>query len=302
MNRISREFELFLSYKEKLSHSFEIDDYGFAVGGKGKIDLLLTALVHGDEVGGIQIVNEVLRELQDSKKDLGITVGFLLCNVKAALSSKRFLEKDLNRSFLVDKIELREEERASEISKIVGNSKFILDFHQTVEPTEKPFFIFERNDKLIDLANVLLPEIPIVTFATEGFSGEGKTMLEYASTVDCDAIAIECGQAGFCEVLSKKISALTFKLIDNLKEENLVVSAKGPIEHFHIDSTIENTGGDYLIPGLINHMKVNRGQLIGHRKNGSEIVSNLDGRLYFPRYGELAESSPVLCDLAKSVK
>lgn len=304
MSRILTEIELFLSYKNQLE-TVAIDDYGFVIeenDRKEKIDLLLTALVHGDEVGGIQILNTILKQLSESKKKLAISIGFLLCNVDAATENKRFNEKDLNRSFLVRDIKYKEERRAQTLSQIVARSKFLMDFHQTVEPTEKAFFVFEKNEKLIQLAHSLLPEIPRVTFSSKGFSNDGKTMLEYASTMGAYAMALECGQAGFCDSLSEKISKLTFKLIEKLSENELKISNDSTIEVFHIDATIENGGGDYLLPGLKSHMRIDQGQLIGYRKNGEQIKAPRDCYLYFPRYGELTDSSSVLCFLASVVK
>lgn len=192
--------------------------------------------------------------------------------------------------------------RADEIKPILDRANFIFDINQTVEPTESMFFIFEHNQKSVEFAFELLPETPIVTFPSSGFSIEGKTMLEYASSIGCKAFAIECGQKGFSNILSENMLIL----IKNLIKKTTYRKAKEinkSIIITHLVETIKNEEGSYLAPNLKNHMKVLQGEVIGFRKNGQEITVNQDGRLYFPRYGNLAciKSSPVLCDIGKEI-
>jgi succinylglutamate desuccinylase len=304
MQRIFKELENFSILKEQLKDQghqvLTLDDHGFSIGQKNKeIDLLVTGLMHGDEVVGIEIINSILTETLRSNKKFSISIAFLLCNIEAAKASKRFIQTDLNRSFLVKDVITTEHKRAVEIASIVKRSKFILDLHQTIEPTEKEFFIFEHIPKLIKIAHSLLPEIPIVTFSLGGFSESGKTVLEFATTVGSTALAIECGEKGYNPQITTKIVKLIYKLINKLELNDLPETTES-IEVNNLSKSIVNEEGSYLIKGLKNHMKLIKGQLIGYRANGAEITVEDDCYLYFPRYGEYAKIVPTLCELGKT--
>jgi len=304
MNRIFNEIENFTESKKKLTQlGFQvktIDDYGFVICGNKineRIDLLITGLVHGNEVIGIEVINRIIEHLENNH-EININLGFLLCNIEAAKKDIRFIESDLNRSFSVAEITTLEHKRAAEIAKIVDQADFVFDLHQTVEPSLTPFFVIEHNHELIQIAHQLLPQFPIVTFGQGGFSKSGKTMLEYSSSIGTKAMVIECGQKGFSEELSTSVASACLDLIKNLK--NTEIQKPKEISVLHLVSSITNMGNTHLIPGLVSYFPIKQGQVLAH-EGEIEIKAPFDGRLVFPSYGEKARTNHELCNLGRII-
>lgn len=303
MDQFQSELQQFIEYKKSCPNQSifleEIDPHGFIVSDKPivsmqKIDLLLTALVHGNEVIGLEIINRILKNLKVSDlKDR--SVGFLLCNLEAALAGVRFIESDLNRSFSVKEIKTLEHRRADQIAQIVNRSRVVFDLHQTVEPALTPFFVLEHQHDLIQMAFQLLPQFPIVTFGGHGFSQTGKTMIEYAATVGTKAFVLECGQKGFSEALSTQVADATLNLIRTLNLDEI----KNPqnISVLHLVDAIPNRNGNtHLVPGLISYLPIKKGQVLAY-EGEKEITAPFDGHLVFPSYGEKARTNHELCNL-----
>ena len=64
----------------------------------------------------------------------------------------RFIEKDLNRCFASKNIICYEEKRAVILSKLLQQTEYFLDFHQTIEPSNQAFFVFPYSRKSLDFA------------------------------------------------------------------------------------------------------------------------------------------------------
>lgn len=304
MNRILNEINSFLQSKESLVQiGFSIksiDEYGFVIQGNTqseRIDLLITGLVHGNEVIGVEIMNRIVNHFILDQK-IKINLGLLLCNIEAAKKDTRFIESDLNRSFSVAKVTTLEHRRAVEIAKIVDQTDFVFDLHQTVEPSLTPFFVIEHNHELIQIANQLLPQFPVVTFGAGGFSKTGKTMLEYSSSRQIKAMVLECGQKGFSQDLSTKVANACLDLITNLK--NTVIEKPKEISVLHLVGSITNMGNTHLVPGLVSYLPIKQGQVLAH-EGSIEIKAPFDGRLVFPSYGEKARTNHELCNLGKII-
>ncbi len=304
MIRIFEEIEQFKKAQARLkTEGFSIDpidEYGFVIRANKeseRIDLLITGLVHGNEVIGIEIINRLVKHFVKNK-EINMNLGFLLCNIEAAQKNVRFVESDLNRSFLVKEIITLEHQRASAIAKIIDQADFVFDLHQTVEPSLTPFFVMEHRHELIQIANQLLSQFPIVTFGTGGFSKSGKTILEYASSVGAKAMVIECGQNGFSEDLSQKVESACLELIKTLKSTEIQKPKK--ILVLHLVSSITNMGNTHLVPGLVSYFPIKQGQVLAH-EGQIEIHAPFDGHLVFPSYGEKARTNHELCNLGRII-
>ena len=303
MNRIQSEINLFLDAKQSLVTNGHIvkslDEYGFVICGNqsDRIDLLITGLVHGNEVIGIEIINRIISYFLQHQK-ISINLGLLLCNIEAAKQGVRYIESDLNRSFAVAEISTGEHRRAAQVAQIVDQSDFIFDLHQTVEPSLTPFFVMKHQHELIEIAHELLPQFPIVTFGQGGFSRSGKTMLEYAATVKAKAFVIECGQKGFSEELSLLVATSCLELTQILK--NLKMLKPKNISVLHIESSITNMGNTHLVPGLVSYLPIKQGQVLAY-EGEVEIKAPFDGRLVFPSYGEKARTNHKLCNLGRMI-
>ncbi len=301
MNRVQKELDQFKFYKKSLAKLFKVqdlDEYGFSVtnGSSNKFDLLVTGIVHGDELVGLETINRVLKKLETFKTNLHL--GFLLCNIPAALKGVRFIETDLNRSFLLDDHKTLEHHRAKQISAIAKNAKFVIDMHQTHEATESAFFILAHSTPIIRAARVLDQSLPIVTFPLMGFSQSGKTLTEFATKNNILAITIEWGEMGFSEAQSSRAENFIFNTIQRLEKSGLSFSSSEKLDVYYLKEYVKNTPGAKLAPGLVSYRAIKKGQVIGHSDAGP-ILSPYDGRLFFPKYGELANRSTELCELGE---
>lgn len=271
-----------------------IDQYGFTM--SEKPDIFFTALTHGNEVIGLQVLNLFLEKSLKSNHKAPYTFAVLLNNVPAYKKDQRFLDKDLNRSFCSandnPKAPRGEEYcRAIQIESIMKKlgPRFILDLHQTTEPTFSPFFMLPEDKSLILSAAAMNQNWPIVTFDASGFSKDGKTLMEFAREEQIPALVIEISQNGFDLKLAKTICDVLFYL----NAEAIINPAKKiSVDYFKISHHItKHTLGSELIPGFQNLQSVKEGQVLGITPNGEEYLSPADGLLIFPKYGRQAEVS-----------
>lgn len=137
-----------------------------------------------------------------------------------------------------------------------------------------------RHD-MIEEAHHLLPQYPIVTFDSKGFSKSGKTMMEYAFMVGNKAMVIECGQKGFSVELTKEMKKACLNLISHLKSK--VKPEKKKISVLHIEGSIMNENGAKLLPGFLSLTSFSAGQVLASSSEG-EIKASFDGYLIFPYY------------------
>lgn len=274
-----------------------LDDYGFVLSPRKDetIDLLITALMHGDEVVGIEAVNHTLQQLSTIAPP-SISVGFLLCNVEAAKVEKRFLETDLNRSFLSDRTDSLELRRAQQIAPMLKKARVVLDMHQTVQPTSKPFYCISRNLETIRWAYFLEPKLNILTVPPHGFSRSGRTAAELVQTAGGIGLVVEWGQKGFSLAQAKMAANFILRSIEKLSRGE-VPAVGHEIEILHINEFIGNKNEARLIAGLENFMPVKKDQLIARSSEG-EIYSPQDGFIFFPKYGDLAKVSSEICGIA----
>lgn len=310
MRRIEKEIQDFLNWPQLLiQRGFSlqnIDPHGFVLSEseihpKDQIDLLVTGLTHGDEVVGIEVINKLLGHLKPSdlhqKK-----IGFMLCNIEAALKEVRCVESDLNRSFGLLEAgqipETLEQKRAAQISPIIQRSKFTLDLHQTIEASLFPFFVMVHLHDVIETAHELLPQYPIVTFDAKGFSKSGKTMMEYALMVNQKAMVIECGQKGFSEELSNEIEKACLRLIKNLSQKKTLQNKD--IEVLHIEGSILSDNETLLFPGFLSLSPFKRGQDLAFNDQGN-IKADFEGYLIFPSYEEKTMESYEICNLCRKI-
>lgn len=316
MTRIEIEISTFLSFQKQLQarglHIQTFDEYGFTIKSHNdltnspQIDFMITGLTHGDEVVGIEAINLILEKILVDATPPAISLGFLLNNVPAARAGVRFLEKDLNRSFLRQEITHLEEKRAAQISNYITKAAFLIDYHQTIEPTESPFFIIQHYPHLIELAHELAPQLPIVTFPPMGLSYSGKTLNEFAYSIGVPSLALEWGQKGFSREMATQACELFFKAIERIvaaggvqKFRDQLIQPKSQTQKipvYYLKEALSNHDHGRLRPGLQGFHAVKKGEVLGQSNKGP-LHSPCDGRIFFPKYGRLAETSHELCEI-----
>lgn len=160
---------------------------------KGDVYALL-AITHGNEWAGVGIFNGFIKQLLETKT-LNNEVYLILANKPAYLENKRFIEKDLNRVYgHIDTPTCLEEHRVAEIRDVLDRCDVSLDFHQTVEPTHHPFFIFPYQLKTYQWAKQLITNMPIVTNPKQLKPTTSSSYMVFQNKI---GITVEVGDSGF---------------------------------------------------------------------------------------------------------
>ncbi len=191
----------------------ELAENVFELKGPFSKTLTISTLIHGNEIGGIEVLLNLLEEIQSKKLIPRQNLRLILGNVEAYYEDKRSLESDMNRSFGLDKPQTREELRAHEIEKYLQDSDVLIDIHQTIGPTNTPFFIFEFEENSYQLARYLHQTLPIVTY-TRKRDFKGMTSTGYTISNRGMAVTIETGQKAIEETQISLGLAITRKAIE----------------------------------------------------------------------------------------
>lgn len=284
--------------EEICSHAFILTPRGcpiLSIPSK-RVALTISAIVHGNETVGIVVVNELLRLLASGVVDCQIPLGVMLGNPRAALEDKRFLERDLNRSFASLGADTWEERRAHELEPLLRESAFLLDIHQTRRESRHPFFIFPYTEQAFEFAENISTSMAIATHWQGAFSKLGKCSDEYVTSQGGVAITIECGQAGFDSdqsslALETVLQALHFVAGRMRGEKSSHLPHRSMQRRLFTFAAVipcPQKGYLRLTPNLINFQRVSCGEELASCE-AKKIQSPCPGWLLFPNYA--AESS-----------
>jgi succinylglutamate desuccinylase len=267
--------------------------------GAGKsYDVCIMGLVHGNEVAGVAVLNQLLTMAQYGIISADINLVLILGNVPAGHAGKRFLESDLNRSFQSPRTPTsREELRAKELEPILSRSRYLLDIHQTTQPCVHPFFIFPFTQSGFRFARDLAPEHAVVTHWGDPFSTEGRCTDEYVNACGGVGITLELGSCGFdrYQIAAGVTAALwairvvagyvgsSEPVLRTLRAEEC-----GPIYTWARVLPWPATGLVHLEPGLINFGPIASGQFLG-MFDGKKVLADVEGWVLFPKYLSEAE-------------
>jgi succinylglutamate desuccinylase len=251
------------------------------------VGLTLQAVTHGNEVGGIDVLLECLRLLKQGLIQPRYPLGFVLGNIEAARANRRFVEKDLNRAFGVAANAKGEEQRARELEPLLERTQLFLDFHQTIEPTRQPFFIFPYNPRCYTFACALHDSIPIVTHWGGSFSKDGMCTDEYVNYRGGTGITLELGQKGFDPYHTGVGLQVALAAIQYGKWQCQGQTETHPphvnTELYTWKAVIPFEEGMRLHEGLVNFQALKAGEELG-RSGVHPLKAPADGWLLFPKY------------------
>ncbi len=252
---------------------------------KKPIALTLQAVTHGNEVGGISALLELLKLMECQLVRPEMVLGFSLGNYQASLANRRFLEADLNRSFGTKDLNSLEAKRSLELMPLLASTDYFLDFHQTIEKSLQPFFIFPYAPASFAFARASHPEIPIVTHWGKPFSLDGMCTDEYVNHTGGVGITIELGQKGFENYqtsigLHAALGAIRY-VQAMLLQEVLTTDSSGPLYTWKVIEQFEE--GMDLHEGLYNFQPVIKGQVLGVHGD-KPLLCRESGWLLFPKY------------------
>ncbi len=229
--------------------------------GKGSPVVGIMSLVHGNEPCGLSAI--------DSLKDVKLKKGTLIlikANLEAGKENKRFLEKNLNRSFPGDENGLLEERIAFKLYPYIQKCDFLLDLHSTSGETD-PFTIVKKGNPDLEKYALMLGIDKYVEMGDQ-LSG---------TSIDGEGIKfnIECGQHD--NENSKKVA---IKVVNNfLKSLGLIEGNVDEIKlsKFKVVETIKIDNKENFMPNseLEPFKMVKEGESLGSFPD-RDVVSKAD--------------------------
>ncbi len=302
--QLSRFDDFFTNSGANLNSDIAIErlcDYGWLLRPKrsvvslpqGKdIGLVLMGITHGNEWAGAAVLNDTLAHIAAGSINLDIPVAFVLGNPWAARQNKRFLERDLNRSFARQGPSALEEQRAVELMPVLERTAFILDFHQTTRRSDRPFFIFPHSAKSHSFARQIMPRLTIVTHWGKPFSAEGMCTDEFVNSRGGTGISLELGQNGLdsyqiavgvdAAIWAIRAAALTSAgEVEALRARTAAVTP----EIYTWANTLPwpESGFVDLVDNLDNFRLVELGERLGS-VDDRPLLAPVQGRILFPKY------------------
>lgn len=274
----------------------EVAPHVFERKGSSPRTLTLCTLVHGNEVGGIEVFLKLLDEIHSQKLNPQSQLRMILGNVNAYYADQRFLETDMNRSFDLPDQLTDEESRANELEPFLADTDVLIDIHQTIGPSITPFFIFEYEEKSYNLARYLDQSIPIVT-NTKQRPFKGKTSTAFVISKGGMGITIETGQKGIEDTQISLGLELSRKAVETDFTRTL---PSAPITNsFSFHQIIHNPEGKLqLVKKFNNFDPVKKDELLA-KDVDTNIHSEVDGVILFPKYGDYAKASLELALILK---
>ena len=252
--------------------------------------IVLSTLIHGNETGPLPAFLWAIEALLSQSLSYGGTVTFVLGNPEAARKDQRFLESDLNRMFLKNNLQTHESRRAQELMPIFDAAELLIDFHQTILPSEKPFYICPWTDISSTWARALALSNAGVDATPPPGPASTRCADDYVSLRGKPAITIELGEKGFhqeAESVAQKAIVRAFSIADAIAEGELLTEMAAQQPHITKYETLhrEPYASSQLLlrEGLINFLPVTTGEILS-APGTPTITATIDGCLLFPKY------------------
>lgn len=259
------------------------DAYAVAGNMNHEIDLALMALVHGNEYGGLAVLNRIIR-LLSSGYPLQIRLVLALGNYRAATLGERFVERDLNRCFGKKDADTHEGRIASDLNEILAKARFLVDFHQTFARCPHSFAIFPFSNDNVAFAHHLDPKGAIVTRFDGNFSADGMCSDEFVLQRGGVGITVELGQAGFCSSQVTRGFWLACRALGLVNSGQPLPSSIVQTRDVYTFAQVVPYRADYrLVDDLYNFKLVTRGECLAQTDTGVVNVRD-DGYVLFPKY------------------
>ena len=253
------------------------------------VSLTISALIHGVEVAGLAVLVDFLTLVTSGRVPLNTSLGIALGNIPAARQQKRFVERDLNRSFGRKEIATAEDRRADDLEGLFGRSQYLLDIHQVKLFCDRPFWIFPYTKSGYAFARAVAPDVSLITHWGKGFSSDGQCSDEWTNNTGGTGVTIELGQNGFDAAQIKQGLAVACRALDvataMIQGTSVVpdVVTRAPIYTWSAIVPYPETGAPVLDHGWHNFRIVTQGQRLGFH-DGCEVLAPVTGPVLFPKY------------------
>ncbi|WP_372944942.1 succinylglutamate desuccinylase/aspartoacylase family protein [Muriicola sp.] len=264
--------------------------------------------IHGNEPSGVQALQEVFGELQKNPLPIKGHIYGIAGNIPALLQNKRYLEKDLNRTwFREDITALESGERTcmtsedKEMLEILGVIRdllkaheapfYFIDFHTTSSKT-LPFITI--NDAMINRKFARKFPVPIILGIEEYLEGP---VLNFINEFGYVSLGFESGQHASEEARVNSVAFLWMSLVfsgalekEDVKDfstyySELKQSAAHNRNFYEITERYAVEPGDSyeMVPGFYSFEPVAKGTLLASH-NEQTVVAEKGGILFMPLY------------------
>lgn len=269
--------------------------------------LVILAGVHGNEPSGVIALRRVLDRLQQSEWHFAGHLCGIACNLPALAEGVRYIDEDLNRIWLTDRVEaLRggrppetsEENELAEIMEVIDNRRraagdnYFVDLHTTSSAT-LPYISVPRCAESVEFAG----DFGIFTVlgtgdAIDGTSDrylidQGFTGFTYEAGRHGDLASIENQEAIIWRALKQ---AGCLPDIPPGHAELLAKNVLGADRYFTVEYIhhIAPDSGFRMKPGFFNFQRVSEGEVLGW-ENEVPICSRWDAHVFLPLYQPLGD-------------
>ena len=265
--------------------------------------LLVTAGVHGNEPSGIKALQNVFAELEKTKPEIEGTFLGLAGNQKALQQGKRFLDEDLNRTWIEEN--LQKQEAASQEQKEMKEILAVLEEY-TEEEYQQRYFVDCHTTSSDSLPYISVQEVgendpfahAFPVYIVRGFSDIVNGSIDkYFSKKGLTGFTFEAGQheSETTQANHEAIIWLALKEANSLEPEKLscyptctaVFSEKFPEgqKTFQIiyRHGLEDSDNFKMKTGFENFEEITEGQVLA-TQNGKEVRSEWSARIFMPLY------------------
>ncbi len=281
--------------------------------------LLVLGGIHGNEPAGVLAARRVLAALDEARPALRGRFVALAGNLGALRVGRRFLERDLNRTWIEGEIEelrtsvgtegqaeVREQrELLAAIEPLLGlawSRVCLLDLHSTSAPGA-PFVIM--GDTLQNRRIAVRLGVPVILGLEERVEG---TLLSYVAELGHTAVCLEGGQNHSPATVDHHEAAIWITLVSSgmlreadapdLAHKRALLRRAGAglprvVELRHREP-VPSGESFTMLPGFANFDRITRGQAlasVGPLERPRTLRSPLGGLLLMPRYQGLGDDA-----------
>ena len=268
-------------------------------GQKFAFHVVISGIIHGNEYGSLPALVEFIESLETQKIIFGGKLTIVLGNPEAARANVRFLESDLNRMFLPNDLYTHEANRARMLMPLFDTADLLVDFHQTILDTQKPFYICPLTQDVFWWAKAMACTNAIVDATPKNIEqATTRCADDYMYLQNKPAVTIELSKKGFddnakmitfvgCKNLLDTIERIhKGEVLEDIAEEkpDLSVYTTCHREPYH--------SRDYrLKPNLCNFTPVSKGEHL-EAEGFQTLIAPFDGFILFPKYPQENEPLP----------
>ena len=262
-------------------------------GGTSGFHIGASVMIHGDEVGPLAGLLDVMEALEQGKLPFVGQFSCFIGHPEAGRENVRFLEKDLNRVMtLCDTPSAQEEHRAQELLPLLDRVDLYIDFHQTILDVRHPFYICPWQEEGWHWMRLMGGASAWVTRHPNRGGGGLLCADEYVRQRGRPSVALELGRLGFTpESRSGVWRSLSraFDAVNRIAQEGAslseIAAERADLSFYE---TAHRASFDdpkmALDVGLKNFTPIQAGQRLSREGADIEVLAPMDGVILFPKY------------------